>query len=165
MRVLGYTWAGVRTADLKSATRFFADVLGFSLIHEGAGLVQFEVPSGQPVRGLRFGESLLSASRLPSSGLSGGGCARGQEGVGVTGCRVRHRCRWQPIRGLGLFSRPRRLPIRALADGTPLESAATQLAAEPAGRQVNAHLTLRNMKSNISGLTAHLMRRRHTQVR
>jgi catechol 2,3-dioxygenase-like lactoylglutathione lyase family enzyme len=47
MRVLGYTWAGVRTADLKSAGRFFADVLGFSLIREGKGLVQFEVPSGQ----------------------------------------------------------------------------------------------------------------------
>ncbi len=47
MRVLGYTWAGVRTADLKSATRFFADVLGLSLIHEGRGMVQFEMPSGQ----------------------------------------------------------------------------------------------------------------------
>lgn len=47
MRVLGYTWAGVRTADLKSATQFFADVLGLSLIHEGKGMVQFEVPSGQ----------------------------------------------------------------------------------------------------------------------
>ena len=47
MRVLGYTWAGVRTADLKSATRFFADVLGLSLIHEGKGMVQFEVSSGQ----------------------------------------------------------------------------------------------------------------------
>lgn len=47
MRVLGYTWAGVRTADLKSAANFFADVLGFSLIREGDGMVQFEVPSGQ----------------------------------------------------------------------------------------------------------------------
>ena len=47
MRVLGYTWAGVRTADLKSATRFFADVLGFSVIHKGVELVQFEMPSGQ----------------------------------------------------------------------------------------------------------------------
>jgi catechol 2,3-dioxygenase-like lactoylglutathione lyase family enzyme len=47
MRVLGYTWAGVRTADLESATRFFADVLGLSIIHEGEGLVQFEMPSGQ----------------------------------------------------------------------------------------------------------------------
>jgi catechol 2,3-dioxygenase-like lactoylglutathione lyase family enzyme len=47
MRVLGYTWAGVRTANLKSAARFFADVLGFSLIHKGEGLVQFEMPSGQ----------------------------------------------------------------------------------------------------------------------
>jgi len=45
--VLGYTWAGVRTADLKSATSFFADVLGLSRIHQGEGLVQFELPSGQ----------------------------------------------------------------------------------------------------------------------
>ena len=47
MRVLGYTWAGVRTADLKSAAHFFANVLGFSMIHEGGELVQFELPSGQ----------------------------------------------------------------------------------------------------------------------
>jgi catechol 2,3-dioxygenase-like lactoylglutathione lyase family enzyme len=47
MRVLGYTWAGVRTADLKLAARFFADTLGFSVIHKGEGLVQFELPSGQ----------------------------------------------------------------------------------------------------------------------
>ncbi len=32
MRVLGYTWAGVRTADLKSTEHFFADILGLSLI-------------------------------------------------------------------------------------------------------------------------------------
>jgi catechol 2,3-dioxygenase-like lactoylglutathione lyase family enzyme len=47
MRVLGYTWAGVRTADLKSSARFFADVLGLPIIHEGKGLVQFELQSGQ----------------------------------------------------------------------------------------------------------------------
>lgn len=47
MRVLGYTWAGVRTSDLKSAKNFFAEVLGLSLIHEGQGMVQFEMPSGQ----------------------------------------------------------------------------------------------------------------------
>ena len=47
MRVLGYTWAGVRTADLKSTARFFADVLGLPLIHEGKVMVQFEMPSGQ----------------------------------------------------------------------------------------------------------------------
>ena len=47
MRALGYTWAGVRTADLKSTARFFADILGFSLIHQGKGLVQFEMASGQ----------------------------------------------------------------------------------------------------------------------
>ena len=47
MRVLGYTWAGVRTADLESTARFFADLLGFSVFHKGEGLVQFEMPSGQ----------------------------------------------------------------------------------------------------------------------
>jgi catechol 2,3-dioxygenase-like lactoylglutathione lyase family enzyme len=47
MRVLAYTWAGVRTADLESAARFFAGVLGFSVIHKGEGLIQFEMPSGQ----------------------------------------------------------------------------------------------------------------------
>ncbi len=47
MRVLGYTWAGVRTVDLKSAARFFADLLGLSAIHEGEGMVQSELPSGQ----------------------------------------------------------------------------------------------------------------------
>ena len=47
MRVLGYTWTGVRTSDLKSTARFFAEVLGLSVSHEGKGLVQFELPSGQ----------------------------------------------------------------------------------------------------------------------
>ena len=47
MRVLGYTWAGVRTADLKSAAGFFGDVLEFSAIHQGNGMVQFELASGQ----------------------------------------------------------------------------------------------------------------------
>jgi catechol 2,3-dioxygenase-like lactoylglutathione lyase family enzyme len=47
MRVLGYTWAGVRTTDLKSAVHFFADVLGLARIREGKGMVQFETASGQ----------------------------------------------------------------------------------------------------------------------
>jgi catechol 2,3-dioxygenase-like lactoylglutathione lyase family enzyme len=47
MRVLGFTWAGVRTGDLNSAARFFADVMGLPLIHQSEGLVQFETPSGQ----------------------------------------------------------------------------------------------------------------------
>jgi catechol 2,3-dioxygenase-like lactoylglutathione lyase family enzyme len=47
MRVLGYTWAGVRTDNLKSAAGFFADILGLSLIHEGKDFIQFEMPSGQ----------------------------------------------------------------------------------------------------------------------
>src|SRR5687768_12751361 len=47
MLVLGYTWAGVRTADLPSAKRFFADVLGLCLVQENKELIQFEMPSGQ----------------------------------------------------------------------------------------------------------------------
>lgn len=47
MRVLGYTWAGVRTSDLNSSSRFFSDILGLRCVHEGQGLVQFELPSGQ----------------------------------------------------------------------------------------------------------------------
>lgn len=47
MRVLGYTWAGVRTSDLKSSSRFFSDILGFRRVDDGKGLVQFELPSGQ----------------------------------------------------------------------------------------------------------------------
>ncbi len=47
MRVLGYTWAGVRTADLKSTARFFTEVLGFRCVEQGKGLAQFELPTGQ----------------------------------------------------------------------------------------------------------------------
>jgi catechol 2,3-dioxygenase-like lactoylglutathione lyase family enzyme len=47
MRVLGYTWAGVRTAALRSAAHFFGDVLGISIVHGDKGMVQFELPSGQ----------------------------------------------------------------------------------------------------------------------
>ncbi len=47
MRVLGYTWAGVRTSDLKSTARFFEEDLGLSISYRGKGLVQFELPSGQ----------------------------------------------------------------------------------------------------------------------
>ena len=47
MRVLGYTWAGVRTSDLNSSSRFFSDILGLRRVHDGIGLVQFELPSGQ----------------------------------------------------------------------------------------------------------------------
>ena len=47
MRVLGYTWAGVRTNNLQSTTRFFLEVLELTLFHQGKGLAQFEFPSGQ----------------------------------------------------------------------------------------------------------------------
>jgi catechol 2,3-dioxygenase-like lactoylglutathione lyase family enzyme len=45
--VLGYTWAGVRTNDLNSSSRFFSDILGLRRVHDGKGLVQFELPPGQ----------------------------------------------------------------------------------------------------------------------
>jgi catechol 2,3-dioxygenase-like lactoylglutathione lyase family enzyme len=47
MRVLGYTWAGVRTSDLKTTARFFTDIMRLSVSYEGKGIVQFEMPSGQ----------------------------------------------------------------------------------------------------------------------
>ena len=47
MRVLAYTWAGVRTTDLDSTARFFTDVLGLSLRLREESLAQFELPSGQ----------------------------------------------------------------------------------------------------------------------
>ena len=47
MRVFGYTWAGVRTSDPNSSSRFFSDILGLRRVHDGKGLVQFELPSGQ----------------------------------------------------------------------------------------------------------------------
>jgi catechol 2,3-dioxygenase-like lactoylglutathione lyase family enzyme len=47
MRVLGYTWAGVRSPDLKSAAHFFTEVLGLSVSYQNKGMVQFELPSGQ----------------------------------------------------------------------------------------------------------------------
>ena len=118
MRVLGYTWAGVRTADLKSTTLFFADVLGFSVIHKGEGLVQFEMPSGQLFEVFGSRSRYYQLHACPVLGVSGGASAGGPEGIGVTRRRVRHRCLWQRIRGLDIFSRTRRLPIRPLADGS-----------------------------------------------
>jgi catechol 2,3-dioxygenase-like lactoylglutathione lyase family enzyme len=47
MRVLGYTWAGVRSSELKSAAHFFSEVLELSVSHQNNGMVQFELPSGQ----------------------------------------------------------------------------------------------------------------------
>ena len=47
MHVLGYTWTGIRTADLNSAERFFSEVLGFRTAEHGKSHVQFELPSGQ----------------------------------------------------------------------------------------------------------------------
>ena len=47
MRVLAYTWAGVRSTDLESTVRFFAETLGLSLIEQHEGLAQFAMPSGQ----------------------------------------------------------------------------------------------------------------------
>jgi hypothetical protein len=106
MRVLGYTWAGVRTDDLKSAARFFADVLGLSLIHEGKGLVQFEVPSGQlfEVFGAQSRYYPLHACPVLTFRWR---CARAiRSELESRGCRVRYRHRGQQIGNLGLFARP-----------------------------------------------------------
>jgi len=47
MRVLGYSWAGVRSTNLKSTVSFFRDTLGLSLIEQHESWAQFEMPSGQ----------------------------------------------------------------------------------------------------------------------
>jgi catechol 2,3-dioxygenase-like lactoylglutathione lyase family enzyme len=47
MRVVGYTWAGVRSSNLKSAADFFGGVMGLSVSYQNKGVVQFELPSGQ----------------------------------------------------------------------------------------------------------------------
>lgn len=47
MRVLGYTWAGVRSPDLKATTEFFSEALGLPVCYQSKALVQFELPSGQ----------------------------------------------------------------------------------------------------------------------
>ena len=47
MRVFAYTWAGGRTDDPNSSSRFFSDILGLRRVYDGKGLVQFELPSGQ----------------------------------------------------------------------------------------------------------------------
>jgi catechol 2,3-dioxygenase-like lactoylglutathione lyase family enzyme len=47
MRVLGYTWAGVRSSDLKSSASFFSEVLGLPVCYQNSGVVQFELASGQ----------------------------------------------------------------------------------------------------------------------
>jgi len=86
MRVLGYTWAGVRTSDLKSTARFFAKTLGLSLSYEGKGVVQFEMPSGQlfevfgsesryyqlhacPVLAFQVGDVRAARTELASQGI------------------------------------------------------------------------------------------------
>jgi catechol 2,3-dioxygenase-like lactoylglutathione lyase family enzyme len=47
MRALGYTWTGVRSNDVKSTVRFFAETLGFSIVEQREDLAQLETPSGQ----------------------------------------------------------------------------------------------------------------------
>jgi len=86
MRVLGYTWAGVRTSDLKSTALFFAKTLGLSLSYEGKGVVQFEMPSGQlfevfgsesryyqlhacPVLAFQVGDVRAARTELASQGI------------------------------------------------------------------------------------------------
>ena len=124
MRVLGYTWAGVRTGDLKSATRFFTDALGLSPIHESDALTQFEMPSAQvfEVFGLESRYHRLHASPVLAFQVEDVRAARKE--LGVTRRPIRHPCRGQRVRSLDLFSRPRRLLIPALADTSSPEGVA-----------------------------------------
>ena len=77
MRVLGYTWAGVRTADLNSAARFFTDALGLSLIHRAEGMVQFELPPANCSKSSVPRTVTIISTRRP-------------EGTGIAGSRIRH---------------------------------------------------------------------------
>ena len=87
MRVLGYTWAGVRSSDLKSAAHFFGEVLGLSVCYQNKGIVQFELPSGQlfevfgsenrfyplhacPVLGFQVEDVRTARSELASRGVA-----------------------------------------------------------------------------------------------
>lgn len=86
MHVLGYTWAGVRSADLKSARNFFAETMGMKLTEQGQALAQFELPSGQlfevfgagsryyefhacPVLGFQVAEVRAARKELESAGV------------------------------------------------------------------------------------------------
>jgi len=86
MRVLGYTWAGVRSTDLESTVRFFAETLGLSLIEQHEGLAQFVMPSGQifevfgsksryyqlhacPVLGFQVDDVRAARNQLESAGV------------------------------------------------------------------------------------------------
>jgi hypothetical protein len=42
-----WVYVGGRTSDLNSSSRFLSDILGFRRVHDGKGLVQLELPSGQ----------------------------------------------------------------------------------------------------------------------
>lgn len=84
MRVLGYTWAGVRTSDLKSAKTFFGEVLGLSLIHEGQGMIQFEMPSGQLFEIFDSTNRYFRLHACPVFGFPGRRCKGGQKRVAVS---------------------------------------------------------------------------------
>ena len=118
MRVLGYTWAGVRTADLKSTTLFFADVLGFSVIHKGEGLVQFEMPSGQLFEVFDSRSRYYRLHACPVLAFQVEDVRAARKELESRGVEFVTDVLWQRIRGLDIFSRTRRLPIRPLADGS-----------------------------------------------
>jgi catechol 2,3-dioxygenase-like lactoylglutathione lyase family enzyme len=88
VRVLGYTWAAVRTSDLNSSSRFFSDILGLRCVHEGKGFVQFGLPSGQ-LFGVFASESrYYQFHNCPVVGFQGRRCACRQAGIGIKRHRV-----------------------------------------------------------------------------
>jgi hypothetical protein len=123
MRVLGYTWAGVRSTDLKSTVSFFCDTLGLSLIEQHESFAQFEMPSGQlfEVFGSKSRYYQLHACPVLGFQVEDVRAARKElESAGV----VRYRCLWRRIRSLDVFSRPGQLCLRALANTMPHQKAA-----------------------------------------
>lgn len=49
MRILGYSWVGIRTEDYQTTVRFFRDTLGLPVewLREDAEVAGFRLPSGQ----------------------------------------------------------------------------------------------------------------------
>jgi catechol 2,3-dioxygenase-like lactoylglutathione lyase family enzyme len=105
MRVLGYTWAGVRSTDLESTVRFFAETLGLSLIEQHEGLAQFVMPSGQLFEVFGSKSRYYQLHACPVLGFQVEDVRAATEGVGISGRGVRDRCVWRRIRTLDVFSR------------------------------------------------------------
>jgi hypothetical protein len=95
MRVLGYTWAGVRSSDLKSAARFFADTMGLSLMHESKGLAQFELPSGQLFEVFGAENRYYQLHACPVIAFQVENVREARKETGITRCRICYGCVWR----------------------------------------------------------------------